>query len=220
MTSTALVPFRSFAGGKSRLAPFLGPDDRASLCRAMLRRTMRVVSGFDRVIVVSDDPEVAEMAELRDPRVSFFMPQVAGDLNAALNDALARADADHVKAVVPVDLVLLGRADLDALVDGLRADTRIAVVSDRHQAGTNLLLLPPGVQKFGFSFGAGSFARHVAEALRLGCTPRRIEQGAAAFDLDTGQDLADYLARTPVPGCEVSGWASALDHRQAVERVA
>lgn len=181
---------------------------------------MRMVSGFDRVIVVSDDPEVTEMAELQDARVSFFMPRIAGDLNAALKGALAQAQADHVKAVVPTDLVLLGRAELDGLVAGLRADPRITIVSDCHQTGTNLLLLPPGTEQFCFSFGVGSFARHVTEALRLGCTPRRVEESAAAFDLDTAQDLADFRARPHVPECEVSRWASALNGRETVGQVA
>lgn len=220
MKSTALVPFRSLAGGKSRLMPFLSQEDRSSLCRAMLKRTMRVVSGFDRVIVVSDDPEVGRTAELQDRRVSFRMPEVPGDLNAALNDALAQADADHAKAVVPVDLVLLGRPELDAVIAGLRVDPRITIVSDRSQLGTNLLVLPPGMTDFGFFFGAGSFSRHIAEALRLGCMPRRIERSAASFDLDTGQDLADFLALSRVSDCEVSLWATDLNQLQTVGQVA
>jgi 2-phospho-L-lactate guanylyltransferase len=68
----------------------------------------------------------------------------------------------------------------------------VAIAPDRAAKGTNgLAMRPPGA--IGFQFGAGSFARHRAEAENLGLPIAIVERDGLAFDLDTPGDLRRWL---------------------------
>ncbi len=60
---------------------------------------------------------------------------------------------------------------------------------DRHDDGTNVACVPARAS-FGWAYGAGSFARHRAEAERLGL-PLRIERDVPlGWDVDVPDDLS------------------------------
>jgi 2-phospho-L-lactate guanylyltransferase len=61
------------------------------------------------------------------------------------------------------------------------------VATDRHDAGTNLLVVP-ATAGFRFRFGAGSRAAHVAEAARRGLATAVVRRPGTAVDLDTLDD--------------------------------
>ena len=73
----------------------------------------------------------------------------------------------------------------------------MTLVPDRRLDGTNVLASPP-TPGFAFAYGAGSFARHRAEAARLGL-PARIVPTRLAWDVDLPADLA-WPARRPPTG--------------------
>jgi 2-phospho-L-lactate guanylyltransferase len=68
------------------------------------------------------------------------------------------------------------------------------LVPDRRRDGTNVAVVPAGAG-FRFSYGPGSFARHVAEAERLGLPVRVVDDPRLAFDVDWPADL-DVLAHS------------------------
>ena len=65
----------------------------------------------------------------------------------------------------------------------------VTLVPDRRDNGTNAVCVPVGAG-FTFSYGPGSFARHAAEAHRLGLALRVVRGTALAADLDLPADLA------------------------------
>ena len=90
--------------------------------------------------------------------------------------------------VIPTDLVRLDRATLDEFLSDRHT---LAIAPDRAGKGTNLLHLPAtAVGAFRFKFGPGSFRSHLFESLRIGCEPSIFHSPAAAFDLDTPDDLS------------------------------
>jgi 2-phospho-L-lactate/phosphoenolpyruvate guanylyltransferase len=133
------------------------------------------------VAVVCDDPDVARWAASRG---AFVLEEPGRGLNGAVSaglHALARAGADEV-LVVHADLPLAtGLAHL-AGFDG------ITLVSDRHDDGTNVIGLPARCG-FRFSYGPGSFARHLAEADRLGIPHRVLREPLLAWDVDLPDDI-------------------------------
>jgi 2-phospho-L-lactate guanylyltransferase len=62
------------------------------------------------------------------------------------------------------------------------------LVPDRHQDGTNVLVVPTR-SGFEFRYGPGSFAAHQTEAARLGLQVVVVHDEALAWDVDTAQDL-------------------------------
>lgn len=160
-----IVPIRAFVDGKSRLAPYLDADDRARLLEAMAERVIAAAAP-NHAVVVSSAPEVVAWAG----RLGLDTIDDPGSLDGAAAAGLEYWRTGRVERAV------VAHADLP-LVDSLDALTRpgaapVAVVVPCHRDdGTPLLSLPvtlPDGASFSFSYGPGSFARHVAEARRVG----------------------------------------------------
>ncbi|MFI2102971.1 2-phospho-L-lactate guanylyltransferase [Isoptericola sp. NPDC019693] len=118
-------------------------------------------------------------------------------LNAALDvgreAALARGAGRLL--VAHADLPLLAPDDVAALLAAGTSATAddappVVVATDRHLAGTNLLVLPASVP-FVFRFGEGSRAAHVGEAQRTGLRPVVVHRSGTAVDLDTVDDWGE-----------------------------
>jgi len=190
MTLAVIVPVKGFATGKSRLSEILSDVERTTLNRTFYEHAFDILSRFSRaeiLIAVSADDEV--LADARSRR-AIALPERFPGLNAALKDAVARADALGATdiLVVSVDLPHLAGSDLEAMVAG-----GIAIAPDRGGRGTNAIYLPDGV-RIPFAYGESSFAAHVAAARSLGHDVRVVRRPGLAFDVDTPEDYREWLA--------------------------
>jgi 2-phospho-L-lactate guanylyltransferase len=195
----ALVPVRSLAAGKTRLAGVLSSELRGSLMRSMVTGVIRSAfcsEAITSVVVVSPDEAVLALASAI-PRVENV--RQPADRPGLLNGLdLGRSTAEEMGAsgllVLFGDLPLLNGDDIKNLV---RRAVPVVIAPDRHGAGTNALLLrlsaiAPG-ERFEFQFGEGSYGRHIAEAHRLGLDVATSISAGTAFDLDTPADLQELL---------------------------
>lgn len=184
-TAAVAILVRDPRRAKSRLAPGLGPADRARLARAMFEDVLDASAaavGVARVIVVSDSRELRSVARSRGA-TAIHAP--ARGTTAAARVALAhlgRSDLDVV--ILHADLPLATAADVAALARSVG----IVIVPDRHGAGTNALRIPAG-STLRPRFGARSLERHRAAAREAGERwrvggPRRLRS-----DVDTVADL-------------------------------
>lgn len=179
VATAVIVPIRSFGGALSRLAPILGERGCRELMREMARRVVDAADGLP-VHVVTDDAEVAEWASR-----AGAIPMTVGrpGLNVAVTAAVDQvAAAGYERAVV-------AHADL-ALVRSLRpaVGPGLVIAGDRHRDGSNVMCLPTSAG-FRFAYGPGSFARHVAEAERLGLEVTVLNNDSLAVDIDHPEDL-------------------------------
>jgi len=188
MTCWAIIPAKRPGEGKLRLAGVLDEAERAGLVRAMLEHVLSTVGaapGIDRVAVVAP-PELTlppGVLRIRDP---------GGGHNPALTHALAEAAAGGASRVVIVagDLPRLEAGDIELLA-AMPIGT-LAIAPDRHGSGTNALSLPlPAAKDFTFAFGAGSFARHDGESVRLRLDCEIVHRPGLARDIDEPADLRD-----------------------------
>ncbi len=186
MTCWCVIPLRASPESKSRLAGVLDAPARAALVDAMLARVLDAALGarnVSRVCIVG----AARAALPRDVRVLAEPP--GGGLNAAAAAALAQAAAGRV-IVIHADLPLVTTQDVELLAAA--PDGTIAIAPDRHGTGTNAISLPlPEAKAFSFAFGPDSFARHKAEAERVGLKLEEIHSQGLARDVDEPDDLAD-----------------------------
>jgi 2-phospho-L-lactate guanylyltransferase len=196
MTIWAIVPVKPLLMGKSRLASVLEGEERARLSRMLLERTLWVLKDtpkIDGTLVVSRDPEVLAIAREFGARTVLEHGQTQIDLNLALARATAVAKAFEIHGIIvlPADLPLVSPGDLQALVDEIREPPVVAIAPDRHNDGTNAMLMcPTGLIKF--DYGPNSFNLHCMHALQAGARLEIIRRVNLGLDLDFPDDLDYY----------------------------
>lgn len=176
-----VVPIKSFASAKSRLADALSPAARQALAR-QCATTVLQAAGALPVFVVCNDDTVAAWA--REHGVNVVQPAEPG-LNAAADCGRAAArDAGYGRVLV-VHSDLPNATELTSLTE---VPVDVVIVPDRHRDGTNVLLVP-SAGAFTFCYGPGSSAAHQAQARSLGLRYEVVERPDLALDLDTLDDL-------------------------------
>jgi 2-phospho-L-lactate guanylyltransferase len=177
------IPLKPFAGGKERLGPAFGPEEREALARAT---AARVVAACRRaaasVAVVTRDRAVAAWA------AGLGVPALAEADGSGLNGAAAAAAAAAAArglayAIVHADLPLLGAADVSAALGALGRHG--AVLAPSRDGGTNLLAASVPIE---FHYGPASFHHHLGAAAAL--RPRVVVRTGLCLDLDTPADVA------------------------------
>lgn len=187
----AVIPVKHLARAKTRLAGTLSLDTRAGLMRDTLERAVRALQTSEavaRIIIITRDPVVAGWAEVWG--VDVLRERQAG-LNGALRearDALAGAGA---LLIVPGDIGLLAGNDVAAIIALAERPPAVVIAPDRHERGTNALLLaPPDV--IDVAFGPDSARRHAALARAAGVEPAWYRSPSIGLDVDDAEDLALY----------------------------
>jgi 2-phospho-L-lactate/phosphoenolpyruvate guanylyltransferase len=191
MTIWAIVPVKPLRLGKSRLSGVLTDDERAILNRKFLEQTLETLQKMPEVaqtLVVSRDP--AALAIAREYGARTVLEDGNPNLNAALTRAtlLARNFATRGIMVLPADLPLLTQDDLRELLARVRQTPCVVIAPDRHQDGTNALLMTLG-GLIPYTFGPGSFQRHCEAAQKAGSHLEIVQNSHIALDLDTPDDL-------------------------------
>lgn len=192
-----LLPVHGIATGKSRLAAVLDAEARAVLNRHLLTHTLTVIEAWQgdlaRCVVVSPCEDALDGARAAGAH-ALHEPAGAG-LNAALAFAAAviAARGGAKLLIVACDLPYLSALSLQALTTRACAAGCAAIAPDRSGLGTNALALETGVRN-AFHFGANSYALHCEKLARAGYRVASHVCHDLAFDLDTPQDHAEWLA--------------------------
>src|SRR5271157_4211678 len=186
MTLWAIVPVKPLRRGKSRLAGTLSEDERAELNRILLEHTIQTLTNLteiEQVLVVSRDSAALALARDLGAR-TVQEDDGAPNLNTALKRAtvVAQVYASRGVLIVPADLPLLNHEDVEALL------ARAVNPPDRHQKGTNALLLSPS-NIIEYDFGEGSFERHCRRTKQAGARLEVVNLPSLELDLDLPEDL-------------------------------
>jgi 2-phospho-L-lactate guanylyltransferase len=191
MTIWAIIPVKPLRSGKSRLAGTLSEDERAELNRTLLQHTLKTLSDLkevEHVLVVSRDPQVLTVARLYGART------VREDGQPHLNTALKRATvvaqvyATRGVLVLPADLPLISREDVLALIERAANPPVVVIAPDRHEKGTNALLISPS-GLIEYDFGENSFQRHCKRVKEAGARLEIVNLPSLGLDLDLPEDL-------------------------------
>lgn len=179
-SAAVLVPIKSFAVAKQRLAGPLDASQRRALVEAMAATVLGAAEGL-RTAVVCDDEDVRTWAEAHGAE-AVWTPGLG--LNGAV-----QAGVQHL-ARRGVERALVAHADLPLATElaWLAAGNGVTLVPDRHGDGTNVACVPTDAG-FRFAYGAGSFAAHRAEAARLGLLLRLVPDRRLGWDVDQPADL-------------------------------
>ncbi len=187
----ALIPVKSLATAKSRLAVALGPDERRTLVVAMLERVVAECAAcpqIGEIWIVTPDAGIAAIARMHG--VSAIIQPEAG-LNGSLSagiEAARSAKAGRI-LILPADIPLLHRSEIERIVDTASGGCGSAVAPCHKGSGTNALLFPANAP-FEPQFGEDSFRRHFRQLAALGLLPRVLYLPGIAADIDEPDDLA------------------------------
>jgi 2-phospho-L-lactate/phosphoenolpyruvate guanylyltransferase len=190
VNAVVLVPVKAFADAKARLAAVLGDAQRERLAQWTSARVL-AAAGELPTYVACDNEAVAAWATERGASV-LWHPGVG--LNAAVNDSVA----DLREAGVTDVIVAHGDLPRAHSLARLSEPGTLTLVPDRHRDGTNVIALPTDMP-FLFSYGPGSFQRHLDAAIAAGLSVRVRRDPLLALDIDTPSDLAHPLVQEVLP---------------------
>lgn len=178
----AVVPIRGF-DGMTRLAPVLSPQERSSLAKVLAERVVAATTDAGlRTLVVTGSDDVWRWA------VGLGHP-VCDDPGSGLSAAAAAGIAcggDKPWMVVHADLPLVTSSAIAGIAKAAMKSTVIVPSSD---GGTTVIC---GYGRFPFSYGKGSFHRHLAAAPRA----KVFVSPQLSVDIDTPQHLDSFPAFT------------------------
>jgi 2-phospho-L-lactate guanylyltransferase len=193
MRTLAILPVKSFGAAKQRLAGRLGAGSRQALAQAMFAdvlASLRHIPGLDAVAVVTADRRAESVAVGK--HVTVLRDHEEAGQSAAASVGIRYAlDAGFERVMlVPGDTPLLDRFEVATLLERAPA---VAIVPDRHLAGTNALVLSPP-DAIEPCFGPGSLARPTAAARAAGLEYTVERVPTLMLDVDTPEDLAELAA--------------------------
>lgn len=178
-----LVPVKAFAEAKRRLSPALAPADRVVLTRRLAAGVL-AAAGALPTAVVCDDREVAAWARALGALVIW---EPGRGLNGAVAEGVAHLAAREIATVIVAHGDLARPGGLPGLLDG-HPTGGVTLVPDGRDDGTNVVVVPSGAA-FRFSYGPGSFRRHLDEAARGGFPTRVVRHADLSLDVDLPSDL-------------------------------
>lgn len=193
-----VVPVKSFATAKQRLAGFLSPEQRADLAASLSLDVLRVAAQVAPVVVVTHSSDVAAL--LGEAGAEIVLEPDASGHSAAVTRAVhaLRTRPDQPMLVIPGDAPLITPGELQTLFDALEAPDTLILVPNREGEGTNGIACRVG-RAIPFHYGPGSLARHQVEARNAGLSYRIVEMPGLALDIDTPVDFALLRQRGHLP---------------------
>jgi 2-phospho-L-lactate guanylyltransferase len=187
--TVAVLPVKSFAEAKTRLAADLGlpqPELAEEMAAGVLGALC--ASAVDAVLVVTRERRVMDLADAAGAEIVEEDELRGHSAAAALGIRRALELGAERVLLAAGDCPLLTTAEIDALL-ARHGAPGVVILADRHGTGTNGLLLTPPTA-IPPAFGMGSRERHAELAHRAG-VPWLVEDVPAfAFDVDTADDLA------------------------------
>lgn len=187
-TVAVVIPVKAFHQAKERLSDLLTPAERIVLTKYCADRVINAASNFD-VFVVCDDPDVAQWA--RDHKATIIWQPEVG-LNPAVREGVKFAATQNKQLAIVAHSDLPLATEFDHLLSDQSPETllsSITLVPDRHQDGTNVMVLPTNFD-FEFCYGKNSFTAHQKMAKIYGLSVRVFHDSSLAVDIDTADDLA------------------------------
>ncbi len=176
-----LVPVKAFTAAKRRMAPVLAPAERRALARRLATGVLEAARPLG-MAVVCDDREVADWARRLGALVIW---EPGRGLNGAVEEGV-----EHL-ARLGARQVTVAHADLPqpASLAEVGSFEGVTLVPDRSGDGTNVISLPSRLG-FRFSYGPGSFSRHLSQCATLGVPVRVLQNHPLSIDVDHPGDLA------------------------------
>jgi len=195
------LPVKSPRNAKHRLRHFFSPEQREALARAMFEDVLVEalnVKGFDRLVVVTNDAQVAIVAAAAGAMVLLESEQRGHSASADwAADECMRRGATRLM-LIPMDVPLVRAAEMESLLAASRAmpSPSLVIVPSEDGTGTNAMVrTPPDV--IASRFGPNSLPAHVGQAEAKGVAVRVMRPEGLVLDIDEPADVSLFLEKNP-----------------------
>lgn len=202
-----VIPVKAFAAAKTRLSPFLAPDERGALAEAMCRDVFAGVAGVrgvDRILVVSNEPRALTLADERGWERLEERQQISESASVDLACRYCAEQGARAVLRLPADVPLVCSSDIEAVFSALACSPGCVIVPSRDGTGTNALLRSPPAA-FESHFGTDSFAAHLAAARAADLPVTVVRNAHIELDVDEPADL-DELRRLVSNNSKTGEW--------------
>lgn len=191
MSLWVIVPVKPLRRSKSKLTNVLSEDERTLLNFQMYENTLKVLKEIKiphQVLVVSKDSSVLSVA--RNYNAKTLQEDGESGLNLALKKAIQVIKAYNAQSILilPADLPFINKEDLEGVMNFHPDGSFMLISPDRKLIGTNLLFMSPP-ELIDFSFGLGSFERHVRQAQLQNAIIEVRKFSGSDLDIDSPEDL-------------------------------
>jgi len=191
MSIWAIVPVKPLQQAKSRLAKVLNRDERAKLKKQLLEHTLETLSDVpqvERTLVVSRDSEALAIARSHGARTVAEWGSPRLDKALVRASLVARVHGVSTILIIPDDLPLLSRKDIEKLISISGNPPEVILAPDRKGTGTNAILSsPPGLIEY--DFGPDSFQCLINKAKAVDARVEICHLSSLELDLDAPDDL-------------------------------
>ena len=191
-----LVPVKTLANAKQRLASVLSQAARTELAHAMLLDVLETLAAWPQcpeVAVVTTDPFARELAG----SLGF---EVIEDANRSETEAIETATAvcqargEESTLIIPGDIPLIEAWELERILSSAPAEGTVLVPAADGRGTNAALRRPAGL--FPLRFGNDSFRPHLAAAHATGKSCVVLELPGIAVDVDNPADLQEVAMRS------------------------
>jgi 2-phospho-L-lactate guanylyltransferase len=189
MKYSAIIPVKSLATAKSRLAPFLSQHQRERLVLDMLQHVLCALHHselFEHISVVSADARVLNQAHTWGARA---LSEEQHGHNPALQAAALREKAEGVSTLLTIsaDLPKLTTHEIRCMIEQ-STQYEVVLAPSRDGTGTNAILVRPPLV-IPYLFGPDSFHNYIEAARQLQLSYTTYHSTGLALDIDTKDDL-------------------------------
>lgn len=196
MRAILLIPFKSLATAKQRLAAALDQSQRSQLAEAMLRDVMTAAAGVaDRIDVALVTGDARAQALARDFGFIVIEDTRNESETAAIEMATAWSEdrGYDTTIVIPADIPLIESAELHRVLDAAPKEGAVFVPAyDRR--GSNCILRRPA-SLIPLRFGNDSFLPHCEAMKKTGRDLVILEMAGIGLDIDNPHELELLVAR-------------------------
>ncbi len=194
MSLWVIVPVKPLRRSKSKLTSILTEEERTLLNLQMYQNTLRALREVKiplNILVVSKDSSVLSIA--RSHNIKTMQEDGDSGLNLTLRKAIQVIKAYSAQSVLilPADLPLITKEDIEGILKINFSQPSMLISPDRKMSGTNLLLVSP-IDLIEFSYGAGSFERHLRQAQQQNAHIEVRKFDNIELDIDSPEDFDLY----------------------------
>ena len=194
MNIYAIVPAKTFARSKKRLAKLLTVDERIKLSEVMLYDVLASVCNcrcISKIIVISKDEHVLSIAREFGTKIVQEEEELGVNAAVALTDSICK-DSD-ASIVIPQDLPLILPSDMDMLCSSAKQKKCVIITPSHRYDGTNALLRKPSnvIRTY---YDEDSYEIHVQKAKERKVPVKIVMNRRLMLDLDVPNDITHIMA--------------------------
>lgn len=190
MKGILLIPFKSLATAKQRLAEALNAQQRSQFAEAMLCDVLHAASGVTGridIAVVTGDPRAQSMARELDFLVIADARNESETAAIEMATAWSEEQGYETTIVVPADIPLITADELHRVLDAA-PDEGAVIVPAYDRRGSNCILRRPA-SIIPLRFGNDSFLPHCEAMQRTGKKLVIVEMSGIGLDVDNPHEL-------------------------------